>query len=101
MIILGYPEFYQVPGSCSVGLDNTERSAINGGADLLDSTIRTEAGKYGFTFDDVRGAFSAHEICSSSSWLNSVDWTDITESYHPKAAGYANADLPTLDAITG
>ena len=62
---------------------------------------RPQAGKYGFTFDDVRSAFSQHEICSSSSWINSVDWTDITESYHPKAAGYANADLPTLDAITG
>jgi lysophospholipase L1-like esterase len=101
VIIVGYPEFYQVPGSCSVGLDNTERSAINGGADLLDSTINTEAGKYGFTFADVRSAFSQHEICSSSAWINSVDWTNITESYHPKAAGYSNADLPTLDAITG
>lgn len=101
VIIVGYPRFYAVPGSCSVGLDNTERTAINGGADLLDSTTSTEAGKYGFTFADVRTAFSQHEICSSDAWLNSVDWTDITESYHPKAAGYANADLPTLDAITG
>lgn len=101
VIIVGYPEFYQVPGSCSVGLDNTERSAINGGADLLDTTIQGEAGKYGFAFDDVRNAFSKNEICSSTPWINSVDWTDITESYHPKAAGYADADLPTLDAITG
>lgn len=101
VIIVGYPEFYQVPGSCSVGLSDTERSAIDGGADLIDSTTKTEAGKYGFTFDDVRTAFSQHEICSSSAWINSVDWTDITESYHPKAAGYADADLPTLDAITG
>jgi lysophospholipase L1-like esterase len=101
VIIVGYPEFYQVPGTCSVGLDNTERSAINGGADQLDTTIKGEAGKYGFTFADVRTAFSKNEICSSTPWINSVNWTDITESYHPKAAGYANADLPTLDAITG
>ncbi|HEY4022724.1 MAG TPA: SGNH/GDSL hydrolase family protein [Pseudonocardiaceae bacterium] len=101
VIIVGYPEFYQVPGSCSVGLSNNERTAIDGGADLLDTTTQAEAGKYGFTFDDVRSAFSAHEICSSSAWINSVVWTNITESYHPKAPGYANADLPTLDAITG
>jgi lysophospholipase L1-like esterase len=101
VIIVGYPEFYQVPGSCSVGLDNTERTAIDGGADLLDTTIKGEVGKYGFTFDDVRSAFSAHEICSSSAWINSVVWTNITESYHPTANGYADADLPSLDAITG
>ncbi|HEX3783509.1 MAG TPA: SGNH/GDSL hydrolase family protein [Pseudonocardiaceae bacterium] len=101
VIIVGYPDFYQVPGTCSVGLSDTERTAIDGGADLLDSTINTEVGKYGFTFDDVRSAFSAHEICSSSAWINSVDWTNITESYHPTANGYADADLPSLDAITG
>lgn len=101
VIIVGYPEFYQVPGSCSVGLSDTERTAIDGGSDLLDTTTQTEAGKYGFAFDDVRSAFSAHEICSSSSWINSVVWTNITESYHPTANGYSGADLPTLDAITG
>ena len=101
VIIVGYPDFYEVPGSCSVGLSDNERTAIDGGADLLDSTIKTEVGKYGFTFDDVRSAFSAHEICSSSSWINSVDWTNITESYHPTTNGYADADLPSLEAITG
>ena len=50
----------------------------------------------------MRSAFSAHEICSSSTaWLHSVDWTDIDESYHPTANGYKLADLPTLTAVTG
>ncbi len=98
VIIVGYPEFYQVPGSCSVGLSNT--GAPRSTAALICSTPRPgpEAGKYGFTFDDVRNAFSAHEICSSSSWIDSVEFNDVTESYHPKAARLRDADLPCLDA---
>lgn len=101
--VLGYPRFYQVPGSCIVGLDNTKRTYINNGADVLDAQIAAQAAKFGnFHFVDVRSAFSAHEICSSgTSWLHSVDWTDFTESYHPTADGYADGDLPTLDAVTG
>ena len=100
--VLGYPRFYQIPGSCILGLSNAKRGYINGGADVLDTAISTEAGNAGFHFVDVRGAFSAHEICSSSSaWLHSVDWTDIGESYHPTADGYRLGDLPTLTAATG
>src|ERR1700754_635917 len=65
VVVLGYPRFYQVPGSCSVGLSDTKRTAIDSGADLLDTTIAGQAAKFGFTFADVRSAFSAHEICSS------------------------------------
>ena len=101
--VLGYPRFYQIPGSCILGLSNAKRGYINGGADVLDTTIATEAGKQsGFHFVDVRNAFAAHEICSSSTaWLHSVDWTDIGESYHPTANGYKLGDLPTLTAVTG
>lgn len=103
VVVLGYPRFYQVPGSCIVGLSDTKRTAINGGADQLDTTISGEVAKYsGFHFADVRSAFSAHEICSSgTSWLHSVDWTDITESYHPTSAGYSGGYLPVLDSVTG
>jgi lysophospholipase L1-like esterase len=101
--VLGYPRFYQLDGSCIVGMSDTKRGYINGGADVLDSQIATEVGKYsGFHFVDVRSAFSAHEICSSSTaWLHSVDWTAIGESYHPTANGYQLGDLPTLTAVTG
>lgn len=102
VVVLGYPRFYQIPGSCIVGLDNTKRSAINGGADVLDSVISTEAGKFGFRFGDVRTAFAPHEICSSGSvWLHSVDFGNITDSYHPFASGYSGGYLPVLDSITG
>jgi hypothetical protein len=100
VVVLGYPEFYQIGGSCSVGLSDTSRGYINSGADTLDSVISTEAGKYGFHFADVRGAFSSHEICSSDWWLNSVTWP-VTDSYHPKAPGYSGGYLPALESVTG
>lgn len=103
VVVLGYPRFYQVPGSCIVGISDTKRTAIDGGSDVLDTTIAGEVAKYsGFTFADVRNAFSAHEICSSGSvWIHSTDWTHITDSYHPFAAGYSGGYLPVLDAVTG
>jgi lysophospholipase L1-like esterase len=103
VVVLGYPRFYQVPGSCVVGIDDTKRTYIDGGADVLDTQIATEVAKFsGFTFADARSAFSAHEICSSNTvWLHSVDWTSLTDSYHPTTAGYQGGYLPTLDAVTG
>lgn len=103
VVVLGYPRFYQVPGSCIVGLSNTKRTAIDGGADVLDTTTANEAAKYAnFHFADVRTIFGPHEICSSgTSWLHSVDWTDLTESYHPTPAGYSGGYLPVLDSVTG
>ncbi len=103
VVVLGYPRFYQVPGSCSLGLSDTKRTAIDSGADLLDSTIAGEVAKFsGFRFADVRSAFSAHEICSSgTAWIHSVDFTHITDSYHPTPAGYSGGYLPVLDSVTG
>lgn len=103
VVVLGYPRFYQVPGSCIVGLSNTKRTAINGGADVLDTVTANEAAKFsGFHFADVRNAFSPHEICSSGSvWLHSTDFTNLTDSYHPFAAGYSGGYLPVMDSVTG
>jgi lysophospholipase L1-like esterase len=102
VVVLGYPRFYQVPGSCVLGLSNTKRTAINGGADVLDTTISAEAGKFGYQFADVRNAFSAHEICSSgTAWLHSVNFASLTDSYHPTVAGYSGGYLPVLDSVTG
>jgi lysophospholipase L1-like esterase len=103
VVVLGYPRFYQVPGSCILGLSNTKRTAINGGADQLDTTTSGEVAKFGgFHFADVRSAFGPHEICSSgTSWLHSVNFSNLTDSYHPTAAGYSGGYLPVLDSVTG
>jgi lysophospholipase L1-like esterase len=102
VVVLDYPRLYHVGVWYCIGLSDTARSKINEGADVLDGVIATEAAKYGFSFADVRPAFAAgHEICDSNSWLHSVDWSDLEQSYHPTAAGQAGGYLPALTAVTG
>ncbi|MEV1022671.1 SGNH/GDSL hydrolase family protein [Streptomyces sp. NPDC050264] len=96
VVVLGYPRFYKLGGSCLAGLSETERSAINSAADLLNSTTAKRAADHGFTFGDVTTKFSGHEICSGSAWLHSVNWTNIGESYHPTAAGQSGGYLPVF-----
>ena len=98
--VLGYPRFYQVPGSCSVGLSDAKRTAIDGGADTLDGIISDRAAAAGFTFVDVRGAFTGHEICSDDVWLHSVT-VPIDESYHPTAEGQSGGYYASLNGVTG
>ena len=59
---------------------------------------RGRAGAHGFRFVDPRGAFSPHEICSSSEWLNGLS-NPISESYHPNVSGqqeYTNEVDPQI-----
>lgn len=100
VVVLGYPEFYDLANSSScVGLDTTKRTAIDGGADDLDSTISAAASQFSnFTFVDVRSYFSGHELCDSSPWLHSLNITDIDESYHPTADGQSEAYLPAFES---
>lgn len=95
VVVLGYPRLYKLGTSC-LGLSETKRSTINGAADVLDAAVADRAAAHGFTFVDIRSAFSNNEICSSNAWLHSVNWLDITESYHPTADGHSGAYLPAL-----
>jgi lysophospholipase L1-like esterase len=100
VVVLGYPRLYDLSAWWCVGLSSTSRSKINEGADVLDSVISQEAAKYRFAFGDVRGRFAAgHEICDGSSWLHSVDWADLQESYHPTASGQSGGYLPAFSAL--
>jgi lysophospholipase L1-like esterase len=103
VVVLGYPRFYDLSVWYCIGLSSTSRSKINEGADVLDSTISSRATYHGFAFADVRSRFAAgHEICDgSSSWLHSVDWTDMQQSYHPTASGQSGGYLPALTTVTG
>ncbi|WAL66815.1 SGNH/GDSL hydrolase family protein [Amycolatopsis cynarae] len=98
VVVLGYPHFYKIGGSCIVGLSDTSRSYINGGADALDTVIKKEATNAGFTFADVRGAFTGHEICSGSSWLHSLTYP-VDESYHPTATGQSSGYYATFRSV--
>ncbi|RNI19620.1 SGNH/GDSL hydrolase family protein [Flexivirga caeni] len=97
VVVMGYPDFYDLGNDC-VGLSQKSRTAIDGGIDLLDSIIQTAANQAGFTYADVRSAFSGHEICDSDRWLHSVNVLDIDESYHPTAEGHADGYLPVFAA---
>lgn len=100
VVVLGYPEFYDLSKSSScIGLDTTKRTALNGGADDLDGVIAKAAGAHsGFSFVDVRSYFAGHELCDSVEWLHSVDWTNIGDSYHPTASGQSQAYLPAFES---
>ncbi|MEW2625473.1 SGNH/GDSL hydrolase family protein [Streptomyces sp. NPDC048106] len=96
VVVLGYPHFYQLHGSCSRGLDDTERAALNAAIDHLDGMIAKHATGHGFAFADPRTAFTGHEICSAGPWLRSVEVLDLTESYHPNASGQSLGYLPVF-----
>ncbi|PRX49106.1 GDSL-like lipase/acylhydrolase family protein [Prauserella shujinwangii] len=100
IVVLGYPRFYQLGGSCRAGLSETKRAAINSGADTLAQVTAQRAAAAGFTFVDVRGAFTGHEICSSDWWLHSLTWP-VENSYHPNVKGQSLGYLPALKAVTG
>ena len=102
VVVLDYPELYDLSRSSScIGLSTTDRTDLNQGADQLDSQIQAAAARHGDVFADMRGAFSGHEICDSSSWLHSVNILDISESYHPTASGQSGAYEPVFSAAAG
>jgi lysophospholipase L1-like esterase len=98
VVVVDYPRFYHDLWYC-VGLSSTSRNKINEGADVLDGVIQSAATRHGFAFADVRSAFAnGHEICDSNSWLHSVDWGNIVQSYHPTASGQSGGYLPAFAA---
>ncbi|MFE6688713.1 SGNH/GDSL hydrolase family protein [Streptomyces sp. NPDC057743] len=95
VIALGYPHFYKLDGSCSVGLSEKSRAAVDAAADDINGVISKRAAAHGFSFADVNSTFTGHELCSGSPWLHSVTYP-VDESYHPTAAGQADGYLPVF-----
>ena len=94
LVVLGYPHLYRT-GFCLFEISDARRTRINAVADTLAGVIAQRVAAAGGTFLDGRGAFSGHEICSASPWLNGTT-LPITDSYHPNRPGYAQAYLPLL-----
>jgi lysophospholipase L1-like esterase len=102
VIVLDYPELYDLSRSSTcIGLSTTDRTDLNQAADQLDSAVQAAAGRFGDTFVDVKANFAGHSICDSSPWLHSVNILDLTESYHPTAAGQADAYYPAFSGAVG
>ncbi len=100
VVVLDYPDFYDMAQSCTI-LNSTDRADINQAIDLLDSELQTAAAQYGDVFADVRPAFAGHQICDSDSWLHTIDWTSLSESFHPTAEGQADGYYPVFSAAAG
>jgi lysophospholipase L1-like esterase len=102
IVVLDYPDLYDLSRSSGcIGLSTADRTALNQGADQLDSAISAAAARNGDTFTDVRSQFGGHEICDgSASWLNSVTWP-IGSSYHPTASGQELGYLPAFTSAAG
>ncbi|MFG3480449.1 SGNH/GDSL hydrolase family protein, partial [Streptomyces sp. NPDC047980] len=95
VVVLGYPRFYKLAGSCFAGLSEAERAAINNASDVLNDVIAKRSADAGFTFSSVVDEFTGHELCSGDAWLHSVS-VPIYNSYHPKAAGQSGGYLPAF-----
>ncbi|TYR63800.1 SGNH/GDSL hydrolase family protein [Streptomyces parvus] len=95
VVVLGYPRFYQLSGSCIAGLSEAERAAINNASDVLNDVIAKRSADAGFTFSSVVDEFTGHELCSGDAWLHSVT-IPVYNSYHPKAAGQSGGYLPAF-----
>lgn len=91
VVVLGYPHLFTTEGkTCNANfLTSSNEKKLNETADKLDSVISARAAAHGFTFVDPRNAFLAHEVCSSSEWLNGQS-NPLSESYHPNVSGQAD-----------
>jgi len=102
IIVLGYPRVFS-GASCfgTFGISSTERTKANALSDALDQTIAAHAGAGGVTYKSAIGSFTGHAVCSSSPWLNGLNFFNTGESYHPNRSGNSSGYLPLVTAVTG
>ena len=88
VIVLGYPKLFTAEGkTCNVNfLTSGNEKKMNQSAELLDGVIKARAEAAKFKFVNPTVPFEAHEVCSSSEWLNGQS-NPLNESYHPNIAG--------------
>ncbi|WP_432104566.1 SGNH/GDSL hydrolase family protein [Streptomyces sp. bgisy091] len=98
VVVLGYPRFYKLSGSCIAGLTETERGAINDASDVLNGVLAKRAANAGFSYSSVVDEFTGHELCSGDPWLHSVS-IPVSNSYHPRAIGQSNGYLPAFRSV--
>jgi lysophospholipase L1-like esterase len=99
VVLTGYPLLFDLSrhGSCAQ-MSHREQAALNHGANLLDATLKSAAGRHGAVFADVRGAFRHHAICDGAAWLRGLDLFGLTDSFHPNIAGQTRGYLPAFTA---
>lgn len=97
IVVVGYPDFYDLNAFFCIGLSSGDHRAIDAGINDLDGLLANAAVSNGATFADPRSQFSGHELCDWAGWLNSLT-LPIGNSYHPTATGQKNGYLPVFTA---
>jgi lysophospholipase L1-like esterase len=100
VVVLDYPVFYQLNTFC-IGLSDTSHQKIDEGINMIDGILANSAAAHGFRFGDVRSIFVGHQLCSGNDWLHSLNFFDLTESYHPNASGHAYGYYPVFSSVAG
>lgn len=100
LVVLGYPRLFETTPCGALAMSLANRTAINSGAAELESVIRARAEASGATYVSVDAAFEGHRVCAAKPWINGTVAL-LINSYHPRAAGYSQAYLPALTAVTG
>jgi lysophospholipase L1-like esterase len=102
VIVFGYPEALSTTGTCDViDLDSAKRTAMNGLADALAEGTQDATVAGSVYFVDMRSQFSGHGACGSDPWINGVDTSDLTASFHPNLTGYEQGYAAKFDATWG
>ena len=87
VVVVGYPRLFNgVECNGLARISKGEQERLNQAANVMAGVISARASAHAFKFVDPRSAFSTHEICSSSEWLNGLS-NPVGESYHPNVSG--------------
>lgn len=98
VIVVGYPDPAGTK-TCSkaLGISTTEMNGIHTVANALSNTIKNTAVSYGFSYVDAIPAFTGHDVCASSPWLNGMSLS--TGAYHPNKNGQILGYKPIVQAL--
>ncbi|WAL74661.1 SGNH/GDSL hydrolase family protein [Kitasatospora sp. YST-16] len=99
--VLGYPHLFEPSPICwDLAPSLAARITLNDGNDALNNGLAQHATQAGFTFVDVRQAFSGRSDCSFlPSWINPT--LNLLAPLHPTADGYKYGYFATLKSVTG
>ncbi|MGP4049991.1 SGNH/GDSL hydrolase family protein [Streptomyces sp. 2A115] len=102
ILVLGYPQTLSATGTCSViDLSSAKRTAMNGLADALaEGTLKATVSARVY-FIDMRKQFTGHGACGTDPWINGVNLSEPSATFHPNAAGYEKAYAAKLSSVWG
>jgi lysophospholipase L1-like esterase len=104
VVVLGYGRpFATPPKTClgATGVSSSEETSLTALVDSLNTTIKTRAQAYGFSYADVNPYWSGHDVCASNPFTNGLTLLHTADSYHPTRNGYASGDVPAVRALIG